>query len=165
MKKAPDVGRRHRETRWKRTCLSSYLIKILKHVKYTRSDRHLALAVAASGSIYELCVPPQSQASNNAHVTMAVCRSATTSTQRQDCHTSMNTKSRSKKLRIFSVSHLQDIRGRNDSRISMGQTREGRYLKVIYVPDPVPDSVFVISAYELGPKAKRAIRRRRRRKP
>src|SRR5438094_10676250 len=48
---------------------------------------------------------------------------------------------------------LQDIRGRNDSRISMGQTREGRYLKVIYVPDPVPDSVFVISAYELGPKA------------
>ncbi len=77
----------------------------------------------------------------------------------------MNTKSRSKKLRIFSVSHLQDIRGRNDSRISMGQTREGRYLKVIYVPDPVPDSVFVISAYELGPKAKRAIRRRRRRKP
>ncbi len=77
----------------------------------------------------------------------------------------MNTKSRSKKLRIFSVSHLQDIRGRNDSRISMRQTREGRYLKVIYVPDPVPDSVFVISAYELGPKAKRAIRRRRRRKP
>src|SRR5438128_9477365 len=76
-------------------------------LKYTRSDRHLALVVVASGSIYELCVPPQSQASNNAHVTMAVCRSATTSTQRQDCHTSMNTKSRSKKLRIFSVSHCK----------------------------------------------------------
>lgn len=30
-----------------------------------------------------------------------------------------------------------------------------------YVPDPVPNSVFVISAYELGSKAKRAIRRRR----
>jgi len=60
---------------------------------------------------------------------------------------------------------LQDIRGRDDSRISIGQTREGRYLKVIYVPDPLPNSVFVISAYELGPKAKRAIRRRRRRKP
>jgi Phage integrase, N-terminal SAM-like domain len=29
----------------------------------------------------------------------------------------------------------------------------------------VPDSVFVITAYELGPKAKRALRRRRRRKP
>ena len=60
---------------------------------------------------------------------------------------------------------LQDIRGRDDSRIAIGQTREGRYLKVIYVPDPLPNSVFVISAYELGPKAKRAIRRRRRRKP
>jgi len=60
---------------------------------------------------------------------------------------------------------LQDIRGRDDSRISIGQTRDGRYLKVIYVPDPVPDSVFVISAYELGSKAKPAIRRWRRRKP
>ena len=39
---------------------------------------------------------------------------------------------------------LQDIRGREDSRIAIGQTGEGRYLKVIYVPDPVPDSVFVI---------------------
>jgi hypothetical protein len=60
---------------------------------------------------------------------------------------------------------FQDIRGRDDSRIAIGQTREGRYLKVIYVPDPVPNSVFVISAYELGPKAMRAIRRRRRSKP
>jgi hypothetical protein len=60
---------------------------------------------------------------------------------------------------------LQDIRGRDDSRIAIGKTREGRYLKVIYVPDPVPNSVFVISAYELGSKAKRALRRWRRRKP
>lgn len=58
----------------------------------------------------------------------------------------------------------QDIRGRDDSRIAIGQTGEGRYLKVIYVPDPIPDSVFVITAYELGPKAKRAIRRKRRKK-
>jgi hypothetical protein len=35
---------------------------------------------------------------------------------------------------------------------------------VIYVPDPEPDSVFVITAYELGMKAKKALRRRRRRK-
>ena len=56
---------------------------------------------------------------------------------------------------------LQDIRGREDSRIAIGQTEEGRYLRVIYVPDPVLDSVFVITAYELGPKAKRAIRRKR----
>jgi hypothetical protein len=59
---------------------------------------------------------------------------------------------------------LQDIRGRNNSRIALGQTEEGRYLKVIYVPDPVPNSVFVITAYELGSKAKQALRRRRRRK-
>ena len=56
---------------------------------------------------------------------------------------------------------LQDIRGRDDSRIAIGQTGEGRFLKVIYVPDPIPNSVFVITAYELGPKAKRAIRRRK----
>lgn len=59
---------------------------------------------------------------------------------------------------------FQDRAGREGSRVSIGQTREGRYLKVIYVPDPVPDSVFVITAYEPGPMAKRAIRRRRRRK-
>ena len=59
---------------------------------------------------------------------------------------------------------LQDIRGRKDSRIAIGQTEAGRYLKVIYVPDPVPDSVFVITAYELRSKAKRAIRRKRRKK-
>ncbi len=59
---------------------------------------------------------------------------------------------------------LQDIRGRDDSRIAIGQTPEGRYLKVIYVPDPAPASVFVITAYELGPKAKRAIRRRKKKK-
>ena len=59
----------------------------------------------------------------------------------------------------------QDIRGREDSRISIGQARDGRYLKVVYVPDPIPDSVFVITAYELGSKAKRAIRRKRKKKP
>jgi hypothetical protein len=59
---------------------------------------------------------------------------------------------------------LQDIQGREDSRIALGQTEEGRYIKVIYVPDPMPESVFVITAYELGPKAKRALRRSRRRK-
>jgi len=59
---------------------------------------------------------------------------------------------------------LQDVRGRENSRIAIGQTEEGRYLRVIYVPDPVPDSVFVITAYELGSKAKRAIRRRKKKK-
>ncbi len=60
---------------------------------------------------------------------------------------------------------LEDRPGREGSRVALGQTTEGRYLRVIYAPDPEPDSVFVITAYELGPKAKRALRRRRRRKP
>ena len=59
---------------------------------------------------------------------------------------------------------LEDRPGREGSRVALGRTAAGRYLRVIYVPDPEPDSVFVITAYDLGPKAKRALRRRRRRK-
>ena len=55
---------------------------------------------------------------------------------------------------------LEDRPGREDSRVALGQTRDGRYLRVIYVPDPEPDSIFVITAYELGPKSLRALRRR-----
>jgi len=60
---------------------------------------------------------------------------------------------------------LEDRLGTDGSRVALGQTKAGRYLRVIYVPDPEPDSVFIITAYDLGPKAKRALRRRRRRKP
>ena len=35
-----------------------------------------------------------------------------------------------------------------------GAHRTPRYLRVVYVPDLVPDSVFVITAYDIGPKAK-----------
>jgi hypothetical protein len=59
---------------------------------------------------------------------------------------------------------LEDRLGREGSRVALGQTAAGRYLRVIYVPDPEPDSVFVITAYDLGAKAKRALRRRRKRK-
>ena len=58
----------------------------------------------------------------------------------------------------------EDRPGRAGSRVSLGQTRNGRYLRVIYVPDPEPDSVFVITAYELQGKPLTAYRRRRRRK-
>lgn len=58
---------------------------------------------------------------------------------------------------------MEDRPGEGGVRIALGQTQAGRYLRVVYVPDPVPNSVFVITAYELGPKAKRALRRRRRR--
>ena len=64
---------------------------------------------------------------------------------------------------------MEDRAGRDGSRIALCQTEAGRYLRVIYVPDPIPGSVFVITAYELGEKARKALRRRqkpaRRKKP
>jgi hypothetical protein len=59
---------------------------------------------------------------------------------------------------------LEDRTGAEGSRVALGQTRAGRYLRVIYVPDPAPDSVFVITAFDLSPKAKHALRRRRKNK-
>lgn len=59
---------------------------------------------------------------------------------------------------------LEDRDGAEGSRVALGQTRSGRYLRVIYVPDPEPGSIFVITAYDLGPKAKKALRRRRKSK-
>jgi hypothetical protein len=58
----------------------------------------------------------------------------------------------------------EDRPGTEGSRVALGQTRAGRYLRVIYVPDPEPDSVFVITAYDLSGKSLTAYRRRRRRK-
>ena len=58
----------------------------------------------------------------------------------------------------------EDRPGREGSRVAIGQTHDGRYLRVIYVPDPQPDSIFVITAYELTGKPLVAYRRRRRRR-
>ena len=58
----------------------------------------------------------------------------------------------------------EDRPGRDGSRVVIGRTLSGRLLRVIYVPDPEPDSIFVITAYELQGKAALAYRRRRRRK-
>lgn len=59
---------------------------------------------------------------------------------------------------------MEDRPGREGSRVALGRTQAGRYLRVIYVPDATPDSVFVITAYQLGPRSLRALRRRRRRR-
>jgi hypothetical protein len=59
----------------------------------------------------------------------------------------------------------EDLPAARGSRMKLGQTAAGRYLQVIYVPDEDPESVFVITAYELRGKAKKAYRRRQRRKP
>ena len=58
----------------------------------------------------------------------------------------------------------EDRPGREGSRVVIGKTRAGRYLRVIYVPDPEPESVFVITAYELRGKPLFAYRRRVRKK-
>ena len=54
----------------------------------------------------------------------------------------------------------EDRPGSKDSRVAVGQSDAGRYLRVIYVRDPEPDSVFVITAYELEGKPLKAYRRR-----
>ena len=59
---------------------------------------------------------------------------------------------------------IEDRLGREGARVAIGQTRGGRFLRVVYVPDGQPGSLFVITAYELGPKALRALRRRRKKK-
>ena len=58
----------------------------------------------------------------------------------------------------------EDRPGAEGSRIAIGQTSAGRFLRVIYVPDPEPDSAFVITAFDLSGKPLLAYRRRRRRK-
>lgn len=58
----------------------------------------------------------------------------------------------------------EDLPASRASRMKLGRTAAGRHLQVIYTPDEDPDSVFVITAYELRGKAKKAFRRRQRRR-
>ena len=63
-----------------------------------------------------------------------------------------------------SLRPMEDRPGQEGARVAVGQTRGGRYLRVVYVPDAAPASVFVITAYQLGPKVLAALKRRIRRK-
>jgi len=58
----------------------------------------------------------------------------------------------------------EDRHGRDGSRIALGQTRAGRYLRVIYIPDTEQESVFIITAFDLTGKPLVAYKRRRRKK-
>jgi hypothetical protein len=58
----------------------------------------------------------------------------------------------------------EDRAGDEDSRVAIGKTAAGRYLKVIYVRDAVGPDVFVITAYDLTGKPLKAYRRRQRRR-
>lgn len=42
---------------------------------------------------------------------------------------------------------MEDRPGREGSRVAVGWTEGGHYIRVIYVPDPIPNSAFVITAY------------------
>lgn len=58
----------------------------------------------------------------------------------------------------------EDRPGSDDSRMALGQTYAGRYLRVVYVPDPGGEGAFVVTAYELRGNQLKAYRRRRRRR-
>jgi hypothetical protein len=58
----------------------------------------------------------------------------------------------------------EDMPAKEGARQAIGQTIGGRYLRVIYVPDPEASEVFVITAFELRGKPLQAYRRRRRRR-
>jgi hypothetical protein len=71
---------------------------------------------------------------------------------------------REKEIEEVLLNSGEDRPGREGSRVAFGKTSGGRYLRVIYVPDPAPTSVFVISAYDLKGKPLLAYRSRRRKK-
>jgi hypothetical protein len=54
----------------------------------------------------------------------------------------------------------EDRSGKDGSRVAIGQTRTGRYLKVIYVFNLNPKSIFIITAFDLIGKPLIAYRRR-----
>src|SRR6266545_3435974 len=91
---------------------------------------------------------------------IAAWMSATTSTRRRNNRTSTRHGVAEREVEEVLWRPMEDRPGREGSRVALGRTQAGRYLRVIYVPDPVPDSVVVITAYRLGLKALRALRRR-----
>lgn len=52
----------------------------------------------------------------------------------------------------------EDRFGHEGTRVAIGQTRSGRYLRVVYVPES--EGIFVITTYDLSGKALIAHRRR-----
>ncbi|MHB1465322.1 MAG: DUF4258 domain-containing protein [Thermoleophilia bacterium] len=58
----------------------------------------------------------------------------------------------------------EDRPGQEGARVAIGRTSSGRYLRVIYTLNEEPNSIFVITAYELRGKPLTAYQRRRRNK-
>jgi hypothetical protein len=57
-----------------------------------------------------------------------------------------------------------DYPEKRNSRVHLGQTAVGRYLKVVYVLDQMTKTAFVVTAFELRGKALKACRRALRRR-
>ena len=61
---------------------------------------------------------------------------------------------------------IETIKGRDESFTAIGLTRSGRTLKIVYAEARDGDGIFVITAYDLPEKQRRALsRRQRRRRP
>ncbi|MCC6426730.1 MAG: hypothetical protein IT435_07900 [Phycisphaerales bacterium] len=58
----------------------------------------------------------------------------------------------------------QDFKSRSGARTAYGQTRAGRYLKVVYRLDKDEDELLVITAYPIKGNEVKAYRRRLRRR-
>lgn len=54
--------------------------------------------------------------------------------------------------------------GRGNTRVLEGPTAAGQALRVVYLPEPAADALFVVTAYELRGKALQAYRKRRRKR-
>ncbi|RIK08942.1 MAG: hypothetical protein DCC49_07945 [Acidobacteria bacterium] len=54
--------------------------------------------------------------------------------------------------------------GRGDTRVLEGPTAAGQVLRVVYLPEPDADAVFVITAYRLEGKALQSYQKRRRKR-
>jgi hypothetical protein len=55
--------------------------------------------------------------------------------------------------------------GRGGTLVAIGQTRNGRYLRVIYRRLDAGGGCRIITAFDLSANAKRSLRRKRRRRP
>jgi hypothetical protein len=59
---------------------------------------------------------------------------------------------------------VEDGQARNGARAIIGRTRGGRIVRLVYINDPEPESVFVITGMPVRQKALKALRRRMRRR-
>ncbi len=56
-----------------------------------------------------------------------------------------------------------DVAAKDGARMTEGQTQGGRFLRVVYRVNEIDDSILIVTAYDLSPKALTALRKRRRR--